>query len=69
MLIRCIQTLVNRNILTDKNPDEEMAALAKQLGETYGRDPIDLLEHYRRYWQQGSSRIIRQERDSTVTSG
>lgn len=54
MLIRSVQSLVKRGILTEKNPDEEVAALAAELGETYGRDPIALLERYRRQMKEGS---------------
>lgn len=53
-LLRCIDTLVRRGVLTEKNRDEESAAFAQELGGTYGRDPTDLLERYRREMKEGS---------------
>jgi FkbH-like protein len=53
-LTRSVNTLVRRGILTEKTPAEETAELAKELGETYGRDPLDLLERYRREMKEGS---------------
>jgi FkbH-like protein len=53
-LIRCANALIVRGILTEKTPAEESAALAEELGETYGRDPLDLLERYRREMKEGS---------------
>jgi FkbH-like protein len=53
-LMRSVDTLVRRGILTEKTPAEETAELAKELGETYGRDPLDLLERYRREMKEGS---------------
>jgi FkbH-like protein len=60
---RAITGLVERQVLTTKNPDEEMAALATELAPTHGRDPAEILERYRRelkegttsYWSVGAS--------------
>jgi FkbH-like protein len=53
-LSRCIQSLLRRGILTEKNPEEEMDAFQKELGATYGRDPLALLDRYRRQLKEGS---------------
>lgn len=53
-LSRCVQSLVKRGILTEQSPEEEIAAFTKELGQTYGRDPIALLERYRREMREGS---------------
>ncbi len=53
-LSRCVQSLLKRGILTDKNPEEEIDAFRKELGETYGRDPLALLDRYRRQLKEGS---------------
>jgi FkbH-like protein len=51
---RAIAGLVERQVLTDKTPDEEEAAIATQLAPTHGRDPGELLEKYRRSLKEGS---------------
>ncbi|HEY6344257.1 MAG TPA: HAD-IIIC family phosphatase [Bryobacteraceae bacterium] len=53
-LSRCVESLLKRGILTERNPEEEIATFAKELGQTYGRDPIALLERYRREMKEGS---------------
>jgi FkbH-like protein len=52
-LDRSVQSLVKRGILTEKNAGEEMAALVAGLGETEGRDPMSLLDRYRREMKEG----------------
>lgn len=53
-LSRCVESLLKRGILTEKTPEEEIAGFTRQLGQTYGRDPIALLERYRREMKEGS---------------
>ena len=60
---RAIAGLVERQVLTEKTPEEELAVLSAELAPTHGRDPGEILEHYRRekkegaspYWSVGSS--------------
>jgi FkbH-like protein len=59
----CIKSLSERGFLTEKGADEELAEFASKLGETHGRDPVELLERYRRelkegpeaYWSAGTA--------------
>jgi len=59
-----IAELSERGILTEKSPDEEVAAFGTKLSATYGRDPAELLERYRNankegmapYWSVGAAR-------------
>ena len=62
-IAKAIAGLFERQILTDKTPDEEEALLSNELSPTHGRDPGEILERYRRelkegsapYWSVGSS--------------
>ena len=47
-------SLLERGVLTDKAPDEELAATAATLAETSGRDPGEMLERFRRARQEGA---------------
>jgi FkbH-like protein len=55
--------LIERGILTDKTPDEELAAQTQELGLYYGRDPDEALARFRRetkegveaYWSAGAA--------------
>ena len=40
----CVNTLVERGVLTEHSPEQELADIAAQLSPTHGRDPIELLE-------------------------
>jgi FkbH-like protein len=59
----CVNSLCQRGILTDKNEDDELAEVTAKLGATYGRDPLELLDKYRRglkegaeaYWSAGAA--------------
>jgi FkbH-like protein len=53
-LTSCVTSLVERGILTEKSADEELAEVAAKLSETLGRDPVELLERYRRQLKEGS---------------
>ena len=47
----CLETLIDRAILTEQPPAAELAALANELR---GRDPEAILDHYRRARMEGS---------------
>src|SRR5215469_4600794 len=49
-----IADLMERGILTDRPPEQELADTALSLGEVHGRDPGDLLDRHRRERKQGS---------------
>jgi FkbH-like protein len=51
----CVKTLVERGVLTEKSADEELADITAALSATHGRDPIELLERYRRELKEGSA--------------
>jgi hypothetical protein len=50
---RAIAGLVERKVLTDKTPEEEMASAGADLAPTHGRDPGEMLELYRRQSREG----------------
>ena len=55
--------LIERGVLTDKTPEEQLAAVSADLGAYHGRDPAELLERFRReakeggetYWAAGAA--------------
>jgi FkbH-like protein len=55
--------LIERGILTDKTPEEELAVVTAELGAYHGRDPAEMLERFRRaakeggetYWAAGAA--------------
>ena len=59
----CIESLVQRGILVEQDAENELAAVTDKLSATYGRDPLALLDNYRRamkeggesYWSAGSA--------------
>jgi FkbH-like protein len=53
VIARSIAGLVERNILTEKTPEEELAATSAELSATHGRDPGEMLERYRRGMKEG----------------
>jgi FkbH-like protein len=63
VLERTALDLLARQILTDKTPEEELAAIGAELAPKHGRDPAEMLERYRRdlkegaasYWAVGAS--------------
>jgi len=55
VLESCVKTLIERGVLTESSPDEELADIAAQLSPTHGRDPIEFLERYRRELKEGSA--------------
>ena len=65
-LSNCIADLIERGFITDKSADEELAETTSKLSTTYGRDPDELLDRYRRelkegavaYWSAGAARSI-----------
>jgi FkbH-like protein len=62
-LVGCLATLTEREVLTQKTAEQELADVAEALGATHGRDPDALLEQYRRerkeggesYWAAGAA--------------
>jgi FkbH-like protein len=50
-----IASLLERDILTEKSPDEELAEIGAKLSATYGRDPTELLDRYRNARKEGSA--------------
>ncbi len=45
--------LFQREFLTPKTPDEEIVTIGASLSETYGRDPAEALDRYRRERKEG----------------
>jgi FkbH-like protein len=52
---RTVLDLRERQILTDKTPEQELAAVGAELAPTHGRDPAEILERYRRDQKQGAA--------------
>src|SRR5215469_2083521 len=50
----CVTSLLERGLLTEKSADAELADLQAKLGATYGRDPLALLDGFRRAMKEGS---------------
>ncbi|MBV9461234.1 MAG: HAD-IIIC family phosphatase [Bradyrhizobium sp.] len=50
-----IGALHERDFLTGKSEQEELAAVAERLGPTHGRDPEELLDRYRRELKEGTA--------------
>jgi FkbH-like protein len=65
-LANVIGALLERGALTEKDPAAEAAGFGDLLAASYGRDPRELLEHYRRetkeggldYWATGAANTI-----------
>jgi FkbH-like protein len=52
-LANCIGALLERGALTEKDPDAEVAGFGELMAASYGRDPRELLERYRRETKEG----------------
>jgi FkbH-like protein len=60
---RAAMELRSRQILTEKTPEDELAAVGAELAPSHGRDPAEMLDRYRRslkegaqsYWAAGAS--------------
>jgi FkbH-like protein len=52
---RTVLELRSRQILTEKTPEEELAAVGAELSSRHGRDPAEMLERYRREMQEGAA--------------
>ena len=50
----CVTSLLERGFLSENDADGELAEIADKLGPTYGRDPVELLDTYRRALKEGS---------------
>jgi len=66
IVAKTVNALRERDLLTEQNEAEELAAVAARLGPTHGRDPEELLDRYRRelkegtrdYWSVTSSQTV-----------
>jgi len=61
--------LFQRDILTPKTPDEELAAIGAELAPTHGRDPEAMLDRYRRERKQGGAGYWAVERSYGLAQG
>src|SRR5580692_2600721 len=52
---RTVMELLSRQILTEKTPEEELAAIGAELSSKHGRDPAEMLERYRRELKEGAA--------------
>ena len=52
---RTVLDLLARQILTEKTPEEELAAVGAELAPRHGRDPAEMLERYRRSKKEGAA--------------
>ena len=65
-LASCIGALLERGALTEKDPEAEAAGFGELMAASYGRDPRELLERYRRetkeggldYWATGAASTL-----------
>ena len=53
-LAGCLATLMERDLLTDREPEAEHAAHAEELGALHGRDPGEALDALRRRRKEGA---------------
>jgi FkbH-like protein len=53
-LAGCVASLLERGVLTELGPEEELAKSVSQLAETNGRDPGEMLKRFRRERQEGA---------------
>ncbi len=54
VVVNTVGNLMERGLITQLSPDEEMTEVADSLSATHGRDPDALLEHYRRTRSEGA---------------
>lgn len=54
LVLNTVANLMDRGLITDRSPEEELADIAAELSATHGRDPDALLEHYRRTRSEGT---------------
>ena len=54
ILAATVSALHERNLLTDKSADDELAETQQKFAPTHGRDPEELLERYRRELKEGT---------------
>src|SRR3984957_3326021 len=52
---RTVLELLARQVLTEKSPEEELAAVGAELAPRHGRDPAEMLERYRRSKKEGAA--------------
>ncbi|HBK04764.1 MAG TPA: hypothetical protein DDZ81_02750 [Acetobacteraceae bacterium] len=66
----CLGELTDRGLLTEQDPETEAAETALGLAETQGRDPVEILDKYRRtrmegahpYWSVAAPRTVADSR-------
>jgi FkbH-like protein len=54
ILAATVNALRERDLLTEKSGEEELAGIAQKLAPTHGRDPEELLDRYRRELKEGT---------------
>ena len=53
-LAGCVASLIERGVLTQLTPEEELTEAQAQLAQTSGRDPGEMLERFRRKHREGA---------------
>ena len=53
-VLNTVAALMDRGLITDRSPEEELQDIADALSPTHGRDPDALLEQFRRARQEGA---------------
>ena len=53
-VLNTVAALMDRGLITDRSPEEELQDIADALSPTHGRDPDALLEQFRRVRQEGA---------------
>jgi len=54
LVLNTVANLMDRGLITERSPEEELGDIAAELSATHGRDPDDLLQHYRRSRSEGA---------------
>jgi FkbH-like protein len=54
LVLNTVANLMDRGLITERSPDEELNDIAAELSATHGRDPDALLESYRRTRAEGA---------------
>lgn len=51
-----VKGLLERQVLTEHTPEDELTAATEKFGPTYGRDPVEILKRYRREAKEGADK-------------
>ncbi len=54
LVLNTVANLMDRGLITERSPEEELSDIATELSATHGRDPDDLLQRYRRSRSEGA---------------